>query len=247
MSVTPAAAPEYGSVRRGTGAIRRVPPIAVAAALILAQLGVRGWVAGSGFFYWDDLILVGRAGTEPLLSANLLLHSHDGHFMPLAFVLAWVVTAVAPLNWAGPVVSLLALQLVASVGVLRMLIVLDTRRADPPRWRDARWITLLPLVFYLFCPLTLPSFAWWAAALNALPLQAALAWVIGDAVLLVRTGRRRYALTGVAVFAAGLLFFEKCVVIPFVAFAVAALIGHIDHLPGAVRAVARRAAALWGG
>lgn len=247
MSVTPAAAPEYGSVRRGTGAIRRVPPIAVAAALILAQLGVRGWVAGSGFFYWDDLILVGRAGTEPLLSANLLLHSHDGHFMPLAFVLAWVVTAVAPLNWAGPVVSLLALQLVASVGVLRMLIVLDTRRADPPRWRDARWITLLPLVFYLFCPLTLPSFAWWAAALNALPLQAALAWVIGDAVLLVRTGRRRYALTGVAVFAAGLLFFEKCVVIPFVAFAVAALIGHIDHLPGAVRAVARRAASLWAG
>lgn len=35
--------------------------------------------------------------------------------------------------------------------------------------------------------------------------------------------------------------------IPFVAFAVAALIGHIDHLPGAVRAVARRAASLWAG
>lgn len=247
MSVAPAVAPEYGSVRRGTAAVRRVPPIAVAAVLVLAQLGVRGWVAGSGFFYWDDLILVGRAGTEPLLSSDLLLHSHDGHFMPLAFVVAWVVTAVAPLNWAGPVVSLLVLQLMASVAVLRMLIVLDTGRAGTLIWRDARWITLLPLTFYLFCPLTLPSFAWWAAALNALPLQAALAWVIGDAVLLVRTGRRRYALSGIAVFAAGLLFFEKCVVIPFVAFAVAALAGHIDHRPGAVRAVARRAAPLWAG
>ncbi|WP_280367922.1 hypothetical protein [Nocardia wallacei] len=250
MSVAPAVAPEYGSARRGTAAARRVSPIAVAAVLVVAQLGVRGWVAGSGFFYWDDLILVGRAGTEPLLSSDLLLHSHDGHFMPLAFVVAWVVTAVAPLDWAGPVVSLLVLQAAASVAVLRMLIVLDTGRAgasSAPGWRNARWNILLPLVFYLFCPLTLPSFAWWAAALNALPLQAALAWVIGDAVLLVRTGRRRYALTGIAVFAAGLLFFEKCVVIPFVAFAVAALAGHIDHRSGAMRAVVRRAAPLWAG
>ncbi|MBF6176443.1 hypothetical protein [Nocardia blacklockiae] len=240
MNFAPAVAPEHGSVRR-VSAAWRVSPIVVAAALIASQLVLRGWVAGSGYFYWDDLILVGRAGTSPLLSAELLLHSHDGHFMPLAFVVAWVVTALAPLNWAGPVVSLLVLQCVAAVAVLRMLLVLDAGRARTAAARPVRWIVLLPFVFYLFCPLTLPSFAWWAAGLNALPLQAALAWVIGDAVLLVRTGRRRYAVSGVLVFAVGLLFFEKCVVIPFVACAVAALSGHLD---GRAK-VLRRGAPLW--
>ena len=79
---------------------------------------------------------------------------------------------------------------------------------------------LIPLTFALFTPLGLPAFAWWAAALNALPMIAAMAWVCADAILLVRTGNQRYALTGIAVFFLGLLFFEKAAVIPFVAFAV---------------------------
>lgn len=203
--------------------------------LIVAQLGVRGWVAGNGFFYWDDLILVGRAGTHPLLSGDLLLHDHDGHFMPLAFATAWLVTAVAPLEWAGPVICLLVLQAAASVAVLRMLLVL----------LGTRWAILGPLVFYLFSPLTLPAFAWWAAALNALPLQFALAWVIADAMLLVRTGRRRYAVSGIVVTAVALLFFEKAIVVPFVAFAVAALARYIAG--ASVREVLRRGAALWVG
>ncbi|WP_245716746.1 hypothetical protein [Nocardia mikamii] len=197
--------------------IRR-PVLLVAVLLILAQIGLRGWVAGRGYFYWDDLILVGRADRYPLWSADLLLYDHDGHFMPLAFVTAWVVTRIAPLHWAGPVVTMLLLQLAASVAVLRMLLVLVPRRAGA-----LRWAVLVPLIGYLFCPLTLPAFAWWAASLNALPLQFALAWVIADAVLLMRTGRGRYAISGLLVLIVGLLFFEKAVVVPFVAFAVAVL------------------------
>ncbi|WP_433732951.1 hypothetical protein ACQP0C_11680 [Nocardia sp. CA-129566] len=218
--------------------IRTVRPVVVAAGcLILLQLALRYWVADSGYFYWDDLILVGRAGTYPLWSTDLLLYNHDGHFMPLAFATAWVVTAIAPLTWAGPVLSLLVLQLAASAAVLRMLIVLV----------GARWTILVPLVFYLFCPLTLPAYAWWAAALNALPLQFALAWVIGDAVRLIDSGRRRYALSGVVVLAVALLFFEKAAIVPFAAFAVAALTRHVDGLGSAIGVVARRGAALWAG
>lgn len=223
---------------RTSGMLGKVRPVVVAAGcLILLQLAVRYWVADSGYFYWDDLILVGRAGTYPLWSTDLLLYNHDGHFMPLAFATAWVVTAVAPLTWAGPVLSLLVLQLGASVAVLRMLIVLV----------GTRWTVLAPLVFYLFCPLTLPAYAWWAAALNALPLQFALAWVIGDAVRLIDSGRRRYALSGVVVLAVALLFFEKAAIVPFAAFAVAALTRHVDGLGSAIRVVARRGAALWAG
>ena len=107
---------------------------------------------------------------------------------------------------------------------------------------------LIPLTFALFTPLAVPAFAWWAAALNSLPMLAALAWVCADAILLVRTGNQRYAVTGAAgrIFG-GLLFFEKAAVIPFVAFTVAALLAHVtgDRLPSA--AVWRRGVRLWVG
>lgn len=213
------AARSDGLVAR-VGRPRRVPPVLlVAGCLIALQLLLRGWVAASGYFYWDDLILVGRAGRYPLLSADLLLHNHDGHFMPLAFVVAWMVTQAAPLVWAGPVLVLVLGQLAVSVAVLRLLRLL----------LGLRWALLVPLVFFLFAPVTLPAFAWWSAALNTLPLQFALAWVIGDALLLLRTGRRRYAVSGTIVLAIALLFFEKSVIVPFVAFAVAGLTRYLDR------------------
>ncbi|MET8778896.1 hypothetical protein ABZV58_28155 [Nocardia sp. NPDC004654] len=232
--------PVGGWSRRARAALTSSTPRAVvllACCLVVAQVALRGWIAGRGYFYWDDLVLVGRAGRYELLSADLLLYDHDGHFMPLAFGAAWLVTRAAPLEWAGPVISLILLQLAASLAVLRMLIVVLGRRRA----------MLVPLVLYLVCPLTLPAFAWWAAALNALPLQFALAWVIGDAVLLVRTGRRRYAVSGIVVLVLALLSFEKSVVVPFVAFAAAASTHHVDGHTGVIRTVARRGAMLWVG
>ncbi|EUA57057.1 putative membrane protein [Mycobacterium intracellulare 1956] len=112
-------------------------------------------------------------------------------------------------------------------------------------WRP---VLLIPLTFALFTPLAVPGFAWWAAALNSLPMLAALAWVCADAILLLRTGNRRYAVTGVLVYLGGLLFFEKAAVIPFVAFAVAALLCHVrgDGSPrSALATVWRAGARLW--
>ncbi|MGF6881958.1 hypothetical protein ABIA39_002556 [Nocardia sp. GAS34] len=292
-----AAPPEpLSGPRTSRGALRRYAnPLVVALALIAVQVVVRGWVAGRGYFYWDDLILAGRAGRYPLFSTDVLLYNHDGHFMPAAFAVAWIITRLAPYVWAGPVISMLVLQLGASVAVLRMLLVLgvpgygsrkvvvrgpggptaeraprgpshdhdaeglvtghpvEEDRASPrsrsERWAAlggrTRWVILLPLVFYLFCPLTLPAFAWWSASLNALPLQFALAWVAGDAVLLVRSGRRRYAVSGCLVLLVALLFFEKSVIVPFVAIAAAALARYVDGEDRAIRVVIRRAAGLW--
>jgi hypothetical protein len=206
-----------------------------AAALIILQLAVRAVLAFGGYFYWDDLILVGKAGTEGLLSPPYLFDDHDGHVMPAAFLIAGVVTRLAPLNWTWPAVSLLALQLLASLALLRTLYVLLG-------WR---WVLLIPLTFALFTPLAVPGFAWWAAALNSLPMLAALAWVCGDAVLLVRTGSRRHALSGTLAYFGGLLFFEKAAVIPFVAFAVAALLCHVSGATSAVRTVWRAGVRLW--
>jgi threonine/homoserine/homoserine lactone efflux protein len=187
---------------------------AAAAALIVLQLMVRAWLAFGGYFYWDDLILIGRAGTQPLLSTGYLFTDHDGHVMPAAFLLGGVITRLAPLVWIWPAVSLMVLQLIASLALLRTLNVILG-------WRP---VLLVPLCFALFTPLGVPAFAWWAAALNYLPMMAALAWVCGDAILLVRTGQQRYAVTGTLAYLGGLMFFEKAAVIPFVAFGVAALL-----------------------
>ena len=133
--------------------------------------------------------------------------------MPGAFLVAGAITRLAPLNWMGPAISLVVLALLTSLALLRALHVILG-------WRP---MLLVPLTFALFTPLALPAFAWWAAALNSLPMLAAMAWVCADAILLVRTGNQRYALTGALAYLGGLLFFEKSAVIPFVAFAVTAL------------------------
>ena len=76
-----------------------------AAALIAVQLVVRAVLAFQGYFYWDDLILTGRAGTQSLLSPGYLFDDHDGHVMPGAFLVAGGITRLAPLNWIGPAIS----------------------------------------------------------------------------------------------------------------------------------------------
>jgi hypothetical protein len=206
-----------------------------AVALIALQLVLRAVLAFQGYFYWDDLILTGRAGTQGLLSPSYLFDDHDGHVMPAAFLIAGGITRLAPLNWIGPAISLVVLQLVASLALLRALRVILG-------WRP---VLLLPLTFALFTPLGVPAFAWWAAALNSLPMVAALAWVCADAIMLVRTGRQRHALTGAVAFLVGLLFFEKAAVIPFVAFAVAALLAYVTGDRAAVATVWRRGMRLW--
>lgn len=209
----------------------------MAVALVAVQLVVRAVLAFGGYFYWDDLILIGKAGTHNLFAPSYLFHDHDGHVMPGAFLLAGTIIRLAPLDWAWPAISLVVLQLLASLALLRALHVILG-------WRP---VLLIPLIFALFTPLAVPGFAWWAAALNSLPMLAALAWVCADAILLVRTGNRRYAVTGMLVYFGGLLFFEKAAVIPFVAFAVAALRCHVQGGTGrsALATVWRAGARLW--
>ena len=204
-------------------------------ALIAVQLAIRAYVAFSGYFYWDDLILVGRAGTQGLLSPSYLFDDHDGHVMPGAFLVAGAITHIAPLNWLGPAVSLAVLQVLAALALLRALHVILG-------WRP---VLLVPLTFALFTPLGIPGFAWWAAALNSLPMLAALAWVCADAILLVRTGNQRYAVTALLVYLGGLLFFEKSAVIPFVAFTITALLAFVTGNESPLKTVWDRGAKLW--
>lgn len=191
----------------------------IAVALIAGQLIIRGWLVATGNFYWDDLVLIARASSNPILSWEYLGHSHDGHFMPAAFLLAGVATWLAPVNWALPALTLIVLQAIASVAVWRMI------RVIAPA---ARAGALVALAFYLFSPMTVPAFAWWASGLNTLPMQAALAWIVADAVGLARgdidpEGRRAVWIRSTVVFVVALAFFEKSLFILPIAFVAAVL------------------------
>ncbi|WP_040518355.1 DUF3488 domain-containing protein [Gordonia neofelifaecis] len=187
---------------------------AVALALIAAQIVVRAVLVIWGNFYWDDLILIGRASSYPILSWDYLGYSHDGHFMPAAFLVAGLTTVIAPVQWWLPALTLVVLQAVASLAVWRMI------RIIAPR---ARGWALAALTFYLFVPMTVSAYVWWAAGLNTLPMQAAMAVVVGNAIVLVRdqpdaARSRRLMIGAVAAFVVALLFFEKSLFILPVAF-----------------------------
>lgn len=213
-----------------------MPTVALAALVLVAlQLVIRTVLAFRGYFYWDDFILVSRAGTHGLLSQEFLFDDHDGHVMPAAFLVSGAITRLAPLNWVGPAISLVVLQLLASLALMRALHVILG-------WRP---VLLVPLTFALFTPLGIPGFAWWAAALNSLPMLTALSWVCADAILLIRTGNQRYAFTGTLAYVGALLFFEKAAVIPFVAFAVAALLCHVQGVRSPLIAAWHGGRRLW--
>lgn len=193
--------------------------VVLAVTLITAQLVIRGWLVATGNFYWDDLILIGRASSMPIGSWEYLGHSHDGHFMPAAFLVAGISTVLAPVTWALPAATLIVLQAVASVAVWRMI------RIIAPA---AGIAALGALTFYLFTPMTVPAFTWWAAGLNTLPMQAAMAWIVGDAVLACRTDtddatRRRITVRSALIFLIALTFFEKSLFILPVALVAATL------------------------
>ncbi|MCS3780983.1 hypothetical protein [Tsukamurella ocularis] len=204
-----------------------------ATVLIVGQLAVRGYVLARGNFYWDDVAFIGRA-SRPLTDLGAWFVDYDGHFMPGTLFAAAVTTKVAPLSWPAAAASILLLQLLASVLTLRTLVIVAGRRP----------VVLVPFVFLLFSPLTLTATAWWASALNALPLQIGLAVVVAEAVRYLR-GRRRSGLYAVAALLASLLFFEKALVIPFVALAAACLLPYVRGHRRPVRTVLHRGRGLW--
>jgi hypothetical protein len=207
------------------------------ALLVVAQLALRTWLIAGRSYYGDDLRILPLAHENPLHSLSYLTYDYDGHLMPGAFLVAGLVERAAPLEWWPAAVSLVVMQALASLTLLRLLRVL---MGDRPA-------LLVPLAFGLFTPIGLGSLTWWAASLNSLPLQIALAWFVAEAVLLARTGRRRHALSGTAALAFGLAFYLKAVLLPPIAFAVVVIVLIRDGARWPLVAALRRAWLLWAG
>lgn len=180
----------------------REPVLLAGAALILLQTIVRARIVLPSYYWADDFLHVGlvrRVG----LTQEFLVRDHNGHLEIGANLVYWLIGRDAGLSFVPAAVSLLAMQLVASC---LMLAVLRTLFGRSP------WI-LLPFAGYLFTPLGLTTATWWAAGLEALPLQIAMLTAILGLVRAVRERSWRWAALSVAGHAMGLLFWEKATLI----------------------------------
>ncbi|GGL08397.1 hypothetical protein [Planomonospora parontospora] len=195
----------------GHPAVRRhaVP----AAGLLLTALvtALKAVALGGSYFFEDDLVFVALAAEAPL-DRDFLTRVHIGHLMPGGYALVWVITKIHAHDWALASAMILVLHAGAGLAFLRLLLLLFGRR----------WMVLVPLVVALLAPATVQTVTWMAAAVNIVPLQIALCLALCSMVRLARGGGARHGAATLAWTLAGLVFFEKAVVIPAVLFAVTA-------------------------
>jgi hypothetical protein len=206
-------------------------PLLGGALLILLQTVVRAGIVLPSYYWQDDfhhMELARRLG----LSQAFLVRDYSGHLEVGQYFLYWLIGRDAGLSFLPAALSLLVLQLAASCLLLAVLRLLFGR---------SPWI-LVPFAGYLFTPLGLPVATWWAAGLQALPLQIALLITLLGVVRAVRQRSWRWGAVSVAGQALGLLFWEKAVLIFPAVLAVLVL---VEWAGIPVRARLRRLLAHW--
>ena len=213
---TAATAEPYGILRGvSTGVLSRrqstrrraQPVLGLGLALVVVQLAFRAWAVWGSWFQFDDVAFITRVLHQPW-SWSLVAQGYGGHLMPGGLTLTWLFTRIDPLGFHAYAATLVALQALADLGFLVLLISLFGRRLG----------VLVPLSLYLFSALTFPAFVWWAAGVNQLFLQIALAWGLLAHLRYLRTGRFRWIVVTALVVVGCLLFYEK-VLLTYVAIA----------------------------
>jgi len=176
--------------------------LVAAVALVAAHGGFRAWALFGSWFYTDDYRLLYDARQSPLDWAYAAT-PFDNQFMPLGRAIAWLVSQSGQVNWPLAASITLALQLLASLAMVWMLVTLF----------GPRWGILGPLALYLTCAVTMPALMWWAASLNQLPLQVVFFLAVGSGVRYARTRALSWLVICLAVLALGLLAYVKTLLV----------------------------------
>ncbi|OLT26740.1 hypothetical protein BJF83_03245 [Nocardiopsis sp. CNR-923] len=217
------------------GGLVRDRVVLAAAVVIAVAAALRFLVLDASYFVEDDYLFFAAADTSDL-TPEYLFELHKGHFMPGAMFLVYLQTAFWPFEWWVSAGAMLVLQTLSLVVFLRLLWELFGRR----------WALLVPLTVIALAPLTVPVLGWWAAALNAVPLQLATALALLWTVRYVRTGDQRagWFAGGSVVF--GMLFAVKGMFLPPLLLAVAVAYLYSGSLTTGLRRAWRTHRAFWG-
>ncbi|MGY2067499.1 hypothetical protein [Blastococcus sp. SYSU DS0619] len=201
---------DYGSM---TVRLRRDPVLLAGALLIAVQTVLRAAVAFPSYYWHDDFRHLELARSLGL-SQGYLVRDYGGHLEVGQYLVYWLIGRDGGLSFSSAALSLVVMQLIASCLLLAVLRELFGR---------SPWL-LLPFAGYLFSPLSLVVATWWAAGMQALPMQIAMLLTILALVRAVRRRSWRWAAVSVLANGLGLLFWEKALLVLPAALAVLVLV-----------------------
>jgi hypothetical protein len=183
--------------------VRANPVVVAAVALIVAQLCWKTYLLSHFYFRQDDFLLLDRALSHGL-SLSYLVSFSGGHLRPGGLLMFWLVTRLSPYDWL--LASLVTIAALAAAGVLmtRVLLILF----------GSRPAILIPLIIFLFTPLTLAGLSFWTTVTDWLPLQLTMLAAIYSHVRYVRSGRVGHIVAAAGWLGAGLLFDVQGALVP---------------------------------
>ncbi len=170
--------------------------------VIALGLAFRIWSLAGSWFYFDDLAFL-SAGTNNPLTWDFVGRNYAGHLMPAGWLVIKGLSTWAPYHWSAWAGFLVLGQLVASLGMLRLL---------RSMFGDTR-VVLVLLAGYCFLIFTVPAGVWFAAGINQLPFQVALVFGLHAHLAYLRTHRWQSLVATLAWTVFGLAFYEKAVLL----------------------------------
>jgi hypothetical protein len=207
------------------GWVRTNPVIPAAVVLIVAQLCWKASLLSRFYFRQDDFLLLDRALAHGL-SLTYLFSFSGGHLRPGGLAVFWLITRMSPYDWL--LASIVTITALAAAGVLMLRLLLILFGSRPA--------ILIPLVIFLFTPLTLAGLSFWTTVTDWLPLQLTMLAAIYSHVRYVRSGRIGHVVAAAGWLGAGLLFDVQGVLVPLLLFALTSAY----LVPGRWLAAARR-------
>jgi hypothetical protein len=210
-------------------------PVAVAALVIaVVTFAVHGWATLDGYFGQDDFIITYRAAHNVPYDLAYLFQDYSGHLQPGTFLIAWVVTAFAPLNHVVAVAPVLLMHAATLWLAWRVLI----------RLFDKRWTVLAPYAIFAASPVILFPTLWWAYAMQLFPLLLAMFGALHAHLHYLDTGRVRHAAAAFGWTLFGLAFYEKAALVPAVLLGVTVLLAPREEI-GPILWALRRHRWIW--
>jgi hypothetical protein len=175
-----------------------------------AAIGAAGWIWHTvavlrAYFVQDDFVyLYDAAHSGP--TPDYLLRDYNGNVMPGQFLLVWLVNRIDPLNHTLAVLPLLLIAGAVSVLMWSCLVGLCGRR----------WALLVPFSVFTLSPAVFLTTEWWAYSLELTPLLLAMLAAVRSQITFVRTASLRHAFLAFGWTVAGLVLWDKAVLIPIV-------------------------------
>lgn len=195
----PAPAVPVGAAQRTTAPWTAPRPRNVAYALAATFSVGMLWFVSNAFFWLDDYELQSLAYAAPWFTWEYLAQPWGGHFMPAAFALAQGLAKATPFTYV-PMIALVSAGMATSAfGLARLFIYV----------LGDRWRALVPLALVLASGAMWDAATWWIAALNAVPLLAAIPFATLWHLQWLQQGSWRAGLQAWGVVALACLFFEK--------------------------------------